>query len=193
VTTLEGASRTAPIGLERPPGAIFLTATCVAAGIALEASSRDNLLGWTVAIIAWLGVFTAWLVRLVFLAAPQARTFPGRWRLRWALPMLILAGAAALMVLDVPLRLRFEASRPALDQLAAEVMAGSTSTPDSAGLYDLESLTRTPDGVRFLVEGSGFIDRFGFAFAADGDPSDPDSDDVYRPLGGGWFVWISVF
>jgi hypothetical protein len=170
-----------------------LLVTCVAAGIALEASSRDNVTGWMIAMFAWLGVFTAWLVRLLFLAAPQARMFPGRWRLRWALPMLILVGAGALMVLEVPLRLRFEASRPALDRLAAEVMAGSPTTPASAGLYDIESLTRMPDGVRFLVEDSGFIDRFGFVYAADGDPTDPYTEDIYRALGGGWFVWISVF
>jgi hypothetical protein len=107
--------------------------------------------------------------------------------------MLIVVGAAVLIGIDAPVRARFEASRPAFDQVAAEVMAGGATAPRTIGLYDIDRLERTPDGVRFVVEGSGFIDASGFAYAPDGDPRQPDSDDIYRPLGGGWFRWILVF
>lgn len=188
-TTVE---RVVPVGLERPPGRLFLAVTGVVVAIALEASSRDSGIGTLVAIAASVGIFTAWLVRLVFLAAPQARMAP-RWRLRWSLPMLLLVGAVGLNSVGVPMRVRFEASRSALDQMVAEVMAGGSAERRSVGLYDIDLLERTPDGVRFLVEGGGFIDASGFAFAADGDPSQPDSSDIYEPLGGGWFRWIAVF
>jgi hypothetical protein len=107
--------------------------------------------------------------------------------------MLILVGAAFLISLGAPVRVRFEASRAAFDQVVAEVMAGGSTDPRSIGLYDIDALERTPDGIRFLVEGSGFIDASGFAYAPDGDPTRLDSDDIYRPLGGGWYRWIAVF
>lgn len=192
-TAAATAVRTDPEGLERPPGLIFLLATCVAAGFALEANTRDNMIGFFVSFVAWVVIFTVWLVRLLFLAAPQSRK-ASHWKLRWALPMLILLGATILMATGVPTRVRFEASRPAFDQLATDVMAGGSTDIPSVGLYDIELLERTSDGVRFLVLGSGFIDVTGFAFSTDGDPSDPDnSEDVYRPLGGGWYQWTRVF
>lgn len=104
-----------------------------------------------------------------------------------------LAGAAILMASGLPTRVRFEASRSAFDQLATDVMAGGSTDVQSVGLYDIELLEQTPDGVRFLVLGSGFIDVTGFAFSTDGDPSDSNSEDVYRPLGGGWYQWTRVF
>lgn len=97
------------------------------------------------------------------------------------------------MATSLPTRLRFEASRGAFDQLATDVQAGGSTDVQSVGLYDIELLERTADGVRFLVLGSGFIDVTGFAYSTDGDPSDPDSEDVYRPLGGGWYRWTRVF
>lgn len=192
MSTASTVARTEPVGLERPPGWLILSVTGVAAAIALEASSRDGGVAWFVAMVAWVSVFTVWLVRLLFLAAPQAR-MSSRWRLRWALPMLILVGAAVLITVGTPVWLRFEASRPAFDQMVAEVMAGGSTDRQSVGLYDIDVLERTRDGVRLLVEGSGFIDASGFAYAPDGDPTQPGSDDIYRPLGGGWYRWIVVF
>lgn len=159
---------------------------------ALEGSSRDGFTTSFIAIALWLGIFGAWLSRLLFLAAPQSRNYP-RWRLRWSLPMLILCAAVALMVVELPLRLRFEASRAPLDALVAAMATGDVPTPDSVGLFDIEQLERTPDGIHFLVRDSGFIDRFGFAYAADGDPYYPSTEDTLRPLGGGWFIWIRAF
>jgi hypothetical protein len=188
-TTGAGAG---PVGLERPPGAIFLAAACITAAVALEASSRDGLLGMVASVWAGLGLLAAWLVRLVFLAAPAARTH-ARWRFRWLLPLVILAGAVGLIALDIPARLRFEASRTALDQMVSEVTTGGSIERTSVGLYPIEALERTADGVRFLIAGCGFIGQCGFAYSADGDPAEPDSGDIYPPLGGGWFIWIQPF
>lgn len=181
------ADATRPVGFERPPGAVFLLVTFVAVIFALEAESRR---AFSPAIWSWLGIFAAWLVRLVFLAAPRSRAH-SHWRLRWSLPIIILAVAGGLIAVDAPVRLRFEASRPAFDALAAEMIAGGSPDRDRVGLYDIEELERTGDGIRFLVADGGFINRFGFVF----DPTDrpTDLDHIYTPLGGGWYAWTVVF
>jgi hypothetical protein len=99
---------------------------------------------------------------------------------------------AAGVILDVPLRARFAASRPALEALAAELSApdASSTRPDRAvGLFDAERIERIDGGFRFLVRDSGFLDPVGFAYSMDGQPP-VIGEDSYAPFEGLWWIWV---
>jgi hypothetical protein len=143
--------------------------------------------GWVLAEIAW-------LIRAALLTAKMgfAIALTDTALLGMALVVML---TVVLVGLDVPLRLRFEASRASLDALAEQLTAEDAPDriPDMAvGLFDAEKIERVPGGFRFLVNDTGFLDSGGFAYSPIGAPPNFGSDS-YERFRGPWWIWIERF
>jgi hypothetical protein len=132
-----------------------------------------------------------WLVRLfTFLAVGayyRRRTIP-LFGLRWAAAPLIVGVAFLLYKLDVPMHVAFWISRPAMQQLADQVIRNPNNPPKTAsvGLYTAENIEAFPTGMRFIV-------RYRFMFGADGFQYCPATQPTglgYRHLTGSWFTYV---
>lgn len=140
---------------------------------------------WT----GWLALGAYWLIRLVAaLLTGSTTTLRRSWR-GWAIPVAVVGVTAGSLWTWTPLLLRFNVSQAAMDDLAREVTSSSTtSRPDRVGLYSVGRVQRFEDGMRFIVRGAGFIDKYGFAYSPDGRPPNLGEDN-YVHLEGPWYVW----
>jgi hypothetical protein len=118
---------------------------------------------------------------------------PLRQLLGWLAIPLAFAVAVRLTETSIPSHVRLALSRGAMDQAAAEVVAGGSTDRGWIGLYPAEHVERTANGMRFLIPGAGFIDEVGMAWSASGEPAGVEGTDEYQPLEGGWWRWISKF
>ena len=135
-----------------------------------------------------------WLGRFVAALGVNHLRLPVRVWLRWIAVPAVLAFVFVLCRTDIPYDVRLALSRAAMDQAAAEVMAGGSSEPRWIGLYPAESVERIPDGTRFLIDGAGFINGVGFAYSANGSrPADVDGSSLYQRIDGDWWLWIAEF
>jgi hypothetical protein len=185
-----GEVRTRRLG---PPGVLFYLATAVAILIALDANSRASLKMLFFAFPIWVLLGATWTFWFVGLAWTRRLRFPvGHW-VRWIGVPLALGLVFVLTRYNIPFDARLAASRGAMDQIAAEVMAGGSTDRGWIGLYPVEHIERIPNGMRFLIDDSG-LGSVGFAYAPAGKPLSDDEDplwccDSYVPLGGGWWLW----
>ena len=161
-------------------------------------------LGWLGLIIGALTVLI-WLLHLVTTIArgPGRSRSGGGWAAVVIVPVLAavtFAGVAA----DVPSRVRFELSNPALRAAAEHAMAGpitvheerwsvvrSEAGPSTAvGFYQFAAVDRSSsDTVIFLVDSDGILtDAGGFAYRTSGTPDVPYAVTI-DSIGGGWWVW----
>ena len=143
--------------------------------------------------LVWLAVGVVWLI----LVGLSIRTvgFRGTVRPGYLVAMAVVVTlTAAAVVNDVPLRLRFEASRPALDELVAQVGPGATEAltgiDRQVGWFDAERIEPFAGGFRFLVADTGFLDPVGFAYSPDGEPPNIGGEDWYEPYHGPWWIWV---
>lgn len=185
------------------PGWIFHLTTAVLA--------MAMLVAWTppggyfslvmLSLIGWVLFGGIWCLRLVItlglmLYHHDRPPSPLNWAMRWMVAPLIVCLTLGLIVKRVPLRAGFRLSRPAMQQLAQQVMAvppGGVMPADRfVGIYHASSAEQLPWGMRFEVKGAGFMDRCGFAYSPAGPPL-PTSDDHYTRLYGGWYIWREVF
>jgi hypothetical protein len=145
--------------------------------------------GWTLLGFIWL-VRLAVRRSIITWYGPLEESRAGRSQ-SWLVAPVILGLVMLLAGWRIPLLIGFAVSKPAMDRLvvqAAQVPPGSLLQDQRVGLYVAENIVSIPGGVRFLVRGSGFIDRSGFAFCVDGLPL-REGNDRYDPLGRGWYVW----
>ena len=70
----------------------------------------------------------------------------------------------------MPLRLRFELSRSAFQAAAARSAAGDYVQAGRIGLFEIDAVVPLSDGVWFVDNSAGFIDRCGIAYSAAGTP-----------------------
>jgi hypothetical protein len=179
--------------LEGPPGVLFYLATVIAIVVALDANSRASLWMLFLAIPFWVGLAATWCLRFVAAAGiHRLRLTPRHWA-RWMVVPVVLGLVFALTRFDVPFDARLAASRGAMDQAAAEVMAGGSTERSWIGLYPAQGVERIPNGMRFLIDDSG-LGSVGFAYSATGRPASVDDDplwccDFYVSVGGGWWIW----
>jgi hypothetical protein len=139
---------------------------------------------WAVLGIVWLVAGLRTIYRTGFRG-----TLVNRWLIGTVVVALLTAGAIAA---DVPLRVRFEASRAAMDAIGPRLAAAAApqELPDQwIGLFDAERIERFEGGFRFLVKGSGFLDPVGFAYSPDRSPPNIGGEDRYEPFEGGWWIW----
>jgi len=161
--------------------------------LALDANSRESYSASIMALPVCLLVTGVWLVRFLHAAWSNRLDLPGAEWLRWLAIPAIFFVALRLTETTIPFDIRLAVSRGAMDQAAAEVMAGASTNREWIGLYPAESVERTSNGMRFLIADSGFFDRIGLAYAPSGEPAGIDGTDEYQPLDGGWWRWVSKF
>jgi hypothetical protein len=139
---------------------------------------------------AWGALGGYWVARLLarFLIVGWRR-FTTRPSLPFVIAPLLFVLTAALVLFGVAGRMRFEASRTAMEELVSDVLNGeNVPATTRVGLYRVTDVERVPDGVRFLVEGTGFIDRYGFIYSPDGHPKKRGVFRRYWHMDGPWWV-----
>ena len=112
-------------------------------------------------------------------------------------PLVVIA-TASLMLTDVPLQVRFDLSRGAM-QHAVDTMpadADMVLEPGLIGTYVIRSMERVDGGV-ILAEaiGDSLINDAGFAYLPAGPTPELENGSFERPqwhdLGGGWWSWTA--
>ena len=98
--------------------------------------------------------------------------------------------AFAVVETDTAFHVRYAASKGAMNTVAREVAAGSRSPEQihRIGLWNVEKVERVRGGMRFLVEGTGFLDPVGFAYSPHGRPPSI-GEDFYEHFEGPWWFW----
>ena len=176
-----------------PPGIALNVGTAVAILLALDASSLESFSIAVLALTVSTAVAGIWLLRFAISGWTTGLRMPmARW-IRWLAIPLAFAIAVGLTRTSIPSDVRFALSRGALDQAAAEIVAGGSTDRGWIGLYPAEHVERTANGMRFLIPGAGFIDQVGIAWSVTGEPVGVDGTDEYHALEGGWWTWISKF
>ena len=56
------------------------------------------------------------------------------------------------------------------------------------GVYPVDRVETITGGMRFLVKGTGFLDREGFAYSPNGPPK-AIGEDYYTHFSGPWYLW----
>lgn len=166
----------------------MVAVTLVAIGVWFEASTRDAFVGLLVASVIVGLVGLVWLIRFVAALVKTRGRMGGSW-LRWLIVPALLLGAQVLDSIDAPFEIRMALSRPAMDQAAAEIMAGGSTDRTWIGLWPVSLVEPTADGIRFVIAASGFLDQVGMVYSPSGMPADPDGQVEYRDLGGGWWQY----
>jgi hypothetical protein len=163
------------------------------AGILYDASNPGFMTLLSLPALAiWVWIAIAWAVRLV-------QWVLGTSALRSVLvPPLVLVAVVALCAANVPLHLRFDASRAAFDaSLAVEGRSlDPTMGTERIGLYEI--CVDETEGVLVVYTdcaGSGLVDNSGFAYAPPGTTMNLDNGErespTYTDLGGGWWAWTA--
>ena len=138
---------------------------------------------WSAGLIGLAAV--AWLAAgILGLAARQFDVF-------LVLPPILLAGALVAAWLDLPLQIRFAATRPAFEKaVAARGEAGSVACPARIGSYRVFRCVTDRTITRFYTDG-GFLNPVGFGYAPTGvpAPSGGDGSVSYRPPSGSWYTF----
>jgi hypothetical protein len=201
--------------LDRPPGRVLAAAIGALLLILVVSTSVPGWLfvGWFLGGGLLAVLLLLWLVRFTGAASAARRASrtppadgggppPGSWRgpAVLAVPVLLVL-AGALVVLDVPLRARWQLSRPAFDDAVTGAMGSPDAVPvrdgRTIGLYRVDAATRFGDAVVFTDADGGFFGGGGFAYLPGG-PVDGVQDESYeRPtytdLGSGWYAWTAPF
>lgn len=171
------------------PGLDFVTLILVLPGLAL--------------------LFGLWLIAVLAVLAPaalrgQLREVVSQRRSAWSVPPCVVAGLALAAVTDAPLHVRFALGRAEFAAMVerarieralvdAEVAAWKPNEWHFVGTYPIESIETYDGGVRFLVEGTGFVDDYGFAYHEQSRPPELDGWDSYAHLVGSWWAWKRSF
>jgi hypothetical protein len=178
-----------------PPGKVLLPLVALPALVMLYDSSMPGggpfelvLLGMGLAY----GTMIVWVARFVVaLFRSDGRAMLRRHWMRWTAAPVMAVAVIGLVSADLPFEARFALSESGLESLARTVASSPASTdhPDQwAGLYSLTSIDRTEDGARFLISGTGFLNRYGFAWSPKGRPA-AESNTDYTHIQGPWYIW----
>jgi hypothetical protein len=146
---------------------------------------------------AWQILLVAYALRLgvhgLFMWRMRGRHFSDRKkRLKWLIVPGVLVMVKSAALLQIPQRMTYRISLPAMNRLAqqAATLAPGTKLPDRwIGLYPAYQIETYAGGVRFLVEGSGFMAPCGWAYSASAPPPNIGGEDIYRIWSGNWFHW----
>ena len=172
------------------PGLVFYAITMAVGLMLLAFDGAMNLMGMLIVLAFGILFALGWFVLFVATAVRAKLRLDMRCWLRWLGIPAIAALCFCLIVASVPLRLRFELSRPAFDGAAARVMAGETVVAGQIGLFHIDYVDPLSNGVWFEDDSAGFIDPCGLAYAPDGRP---DVRFLEVDLGGGWWFACEDF
>jgi hypothetical protein len=100
---------------------------------------------------------------------------------------------------DLFIDARYLASRPAMDEMAADVMRGGSTDLGWVGLFFPPAIERTANGVRFVVD-EGVFQRHGYAYSPSGPPewSEENHSPIWSPISvepvsDGWWLWVDTW
>jgi len=174
------------------PGRWFFLATAFAIVAALDTTSRFSFGLFLPTAIMWCVLAAIWLVRFIAAAGATRREFRLSYWVRWLAIPVALGLVFVACAYRLPIHARFALSESALDQVAAEVAAGGSLDRGWIGLYPVERVERTDDGMRFIIGGlfgSGLFDPIGFAYSTDAEPPNIGREDIYERFAGSWWLW----
>lgn len=180
-TAADGGAAAQP--LEMPPGAMFNGVVIAMFIVTIwRGSERTGDLGSILWIaLGWFSILLAWGFR--FLAGVDSRTVMGprvRAPIRWALAPSLFAVAAVIVFGGYAFDVRFEVSRPALENAAAETSAGRAPGAGWIGLYPVRRVSTVGGSVRVEVDGQ-------LPFVRDAPSVDDLSSSVwYDPIDDHW-------
>ena len=184
---------TLPSWLVRPPGLLFWLATTFAIFLALDANSLQSFANALFAQLLWAILALIWVIRFATASFDRRlRLRPSEW-LRWLAIPAVFGLVFLVTRTDIPQEVRFALSREQLDRRAVEVMDGGATGDGWVGLYPAKGIERIPNGMRFRIEGGGFIDRLGLAYSTEGRPPNVDGLSRYKRIEGNWWIWIAEF
>ena len=181
-------NRTAP-----SPALIAIAATLLSAAVALEASSRTSPFQLAIAAVVLVVLSLGWLLNLAAIWRNVRRKTVLALQLRGIIMLVVAAGTFGSVALDLPFKTRLALSRPAMDMVAAEILAGGTTERSWIGLWPVEHVEVFDGSMSFFIDGSGFMTRVGLAYSPKDAPPDPDGFVEYVDLGGGWWRWTESF
>ena len=163
----------------RPPGILFFATTAVAIIIAIDANSRGSFVTAMIAALVWALIAGTWLIGFWKAQSPGRPPMSRGDRRRWlAIPVALVVVFAVTRTGALKVA-RFDLSRGALDQMAADVMAGGSVERGWVGLYDVGAVERTGNGFCFVLADDG-LSRVGLAYAPSGEPI--ESEENFSPL-----------
>ena len=184
-----------------PPGIPLYVATAFAILIAIDANSRSSFTGFLLTAAVWFVLACIWTIRFVA-AAVAARSrprLPAAYWIRWLAIPIVMGSVFLVTRTEALFDARLALSRPALNQMAVEVMAGGPLARGWVGLYDVGDVDRLDNGLRFVIDDIG-LSRHGFAYASSGEPAQSTKEDFglwtdawYEPLGDGWWLWTEAW
>ncbi len=179
-----------------------LGATCLVVVVASVPS--PGLVESALALGSFAGLLAIWTIASVWLAV-RARFVATReallsriWPMWFVTP--IATGVLVLLLgLDLPTRVRFTLSLPAMesmarmagqhpDELRAAVRSVSWNDPHWIGLFRAKMIEVTDHVFRFSP-GGGFNEYVGFACSLTGEPLRDDARNRYKHYVGEWFIW----
>lgn len=146
------------------------------------------MIGWVCLALLWLG----WpLVRRAVLRRygwPVVVIKP-MGRRHWIVP-LVMAAMVAMTSLRSPKHAAFRASRSAMDELAAEVMANPKLKFENrwVGLFRAKNVRAIPGGMKFTAEDDDVQFKAGFVYLPKVNPKKV-AWRTYQYIGDGWWSW----
>jgi hypothetical protein len=146
-----------------------------------------------IAAIALAVLSLAWLLDLAASWTNERRRTARARQLRGVIMLVVATGTFGAVALDLPFTVRLALSRPAMDSVAAEILAGGTAERSWIGLWPVAHIEAFDGGMSFFIDGSGFMTRVGLAYSPGVAPPDPDGDLEYVDLGRGWWRWTEAF
>lgn len=188
MTTTDGAAN-APgatvAALGAPPGQLLNgVATALFVVTLWQGSERTGRLDAFILVgSAWFFLMLLWFFRLVIDAG--AGTLRRGHALRWLWSPTLFVVGIVLVFGGYAMQARFALSRGSLDAAADAAMAGRAPPPGWFGMYQVDSITRLVNGVRFEVAGQ-------YPLVRDAPPDD-DSYVRYEPIDDRWSMEIVFF
>jgi hypothetical protein len=148
-------------------------ALLVAMFVATSVPGWSTLMVVTV-VLGWVALGLGWFLAYVTAYLDEEHDPRRRSIAPWLIvPAIALAGAA-LVMLDIPLRTRFELSRPAMESVVQSGTGSidTTAGPVRVGLYDID-FDFVDNRIWFGVDDGGFFQSYGFVHAEPGDLATP--------------------
>jgi len=163
------------------------------------------LLGWgtdagitlpvlLVSVWGGLALLVLWLLRLVLYRRGTRQNRAERHMRRVLLEPVVLLACVGMVWSGLGFRVRFLASRPALDRFVRDarpsMSRGEVAAGTRVGLFTVQEAELLPGGsVRLITTECMVVDDCGVAFSPDDTPPPVVGEDMYERLGGGWWHW----
>lgn len=176
-----------------------LHALGIGAGL-LQVAANAAPLGYVklcfVSVLVWMVLLPSWIVLGMSCSSWGWKQRDGTKldlsnRVRWLIVPACFVVSFGLSMTSIPMRWAFCFSHPSMNSYAQTVIANPATKhgPKWVGLFRAERIEVTRWGMRFIVSGSGFMDRGGFEFV-DNESADGRPLGKRIRLGGGWYSWI---